>query len=47
MTINHVTKVIQRIADMETTANFRQDAYTITKENNKKGQRNTVEKLKG
>ena len=38
----HVTKCIQRIAGMETSAIFRQDAYTITKRTINKVQRNTV-----
>ena len=29
--IKHVTKSLQRIADMEAPTNFRQDDYTITK----------------
>ena len=35
VTIKHVTKGIQRIEDMDTSANFRQNAYVITKKNNK------------
>ena len=42
VTIKHTIKGIQRIADMETPANFRQYVYTITKRTVKKGQRNTV-----
>ena len=31
VTIKHVTKSLQRIADMEAPTNFRQDDYKITK----------------
>ena len=31
VTIKHVTKALQRISDIETPTNFRQDGYTITK----------------
>ena len=41
VTIKHVTKDIQRIQEMDTSANFRQNAYIITKRKIKKGQRNT------
>ena len=46
VTIKHVTVGIQRIEDMDTSANFRQNAYIITKRTIKKGQRNTEKKLK-
>ena len=44
VTIKHVTKGIQRIEDMDTPVNFRQNIYTITKRSIKKGQRNTEKK---
>ena len=44
MTIKHVTKSLQRIADMEKPTNFRQDHYAITKITTNKGQKNTVKK---
>ena len=47
VTIKHVTKSLQIIADMETPSNFRQDDYTITKITINKGQTNTVKKWKG
>ena len=47
VTIKHVTKSLQIIADMETPTNFRQDDYTITKITINKGQTNTAKKWKG
>ena len=35
MTIKHVKKGIQRIEDMDTSANFIQNSYTFTKKHNK------------
>ena len=45
--IKHVTKSLQRIADMEAPTNFRQDDYTITIITINKGQTNTAKKWKG
>ena len=45
--LKHVTKSLQRIADMETPTNFRQDDYTITKITINKGQTSTVKTWKG
>ena len=42
--IKHVTKSLQRIADMEAPTNFRQDDYTITIITINKGQKNTAKK---
>ena len=44
VTIKHVKKGIQRIEDMDTSANFIQNDYTITKRTKKKGQGNTEKK---
>ena len=44
VTNKHVTKGIKRIEDMEKPANFRQNAYAISKRTIKKGQRNTEKK---
>ena len=44
VTIKHVTKGIERIEDMDTSANFKQNAYKITKRTIQKGQRNTEKK---
>ena len=44
VTIKHVTKGIKRIEDMDTSANFIQNDYTITKRTKKKGQGNTEKK---
>ena len=47
VTIKHVTKRLQLIADMERPTNFRQDDYTITIITINKGQTNTAKKWKG
>ena len=44
MTIKHVTKGIQRIEDMDTPADFRQNVYTIRKITVNKGLRCQVKK---
>ena len=46
VTIKHVKKGNQRIEDMDTPVNFRQNIYKITKRSIKKGQRNTEKKCK-
>ena len=45
VTIKHMKKGIHRIADMQTQANLRQDAYTITKRTINKEQTNTVKEI--
>ena len=44
VTITRFTKGIQRIEDMDTPVNFRQNVYTSTKRSIRKGQRNTEKK---
>ena len=46
VTVKRVTKVIQRIENMDIPASFRQNAYTITKNNNKERTEEHREEMK-